>query len=104
MRSALLIALLVLGGAATANAGDCRYWLRLDPDAKRADIGAMITAHMTSNNSKRYTSVNRVEIGRCLRGFVGRIVEDVDYACGERPDANAEYVDDIFDRYLLSCV
>jgi hypothetical protein len=104
MRASLLILSLVLAWTAPAVAGDCRHWSRLDPEARRAEVGGMITSHMTSNSSKRFTSPDRVAIQRCLRGFVDRIVEDIDAACVDRPDAGAEYVDDIFDRYLLSCV
>jgi hypothetical protein len=104
MRAAILTGVLVLVAASTATAGDCRSWRRLDPEARRAEVGGMITGHLNSNVSKRYTSENRVVIQRCLRGFLGQIVEDIDAACEERPDANAEFVDDIFDRYLLSCV
>jgi hypothetical protein len=105
MRASLLSLLIVLAWTPpAAAAGDCRYWSRLDPETRRTDVGGMITSHMTSNSSKRYTSANRVAIQRCLRGFVDQIVEDIDAACADRPDASAEYVDDIFDRYLLSCV
>jgi hypothetical protein len=64
----------------------------------------MIAAHMESNNSKKYTSVDKVKIRRCLREFVPRIVEQIDQACADRPGGNDKYVDDIFDKYLLSCV
>ena len=104
MREAILIGLLVLAWSPSALAGDCRRWNRLDPAAKSSDIEGMITAHLESNNSKKYTSPDKVAIRRCLREFVPQIVEQVDQACADRPGGNAEYVDDIFDRYLLSCV
>jgi hypothetical protein len=105
MRAAVLIGVLVFGGAgAAAAAADCRGWLRLDAEGRRAEVGGMINGHLSSHASKRYTSENRVAIQRCLKGFVGEIVEEIDAACEERPNANAEYVDDIFDRYFLSCI
>jgi hypothetical protein len=104
MRAIYLIGLVVLAFPGAALAGDCQYWNRLPPAARAADIENMITAHMTSNNSKKYTSVDKVAIRRCLRDFVPRIVEEVDQACTDRPGGNAEYVDDIFDKFLLSCV
>jgi hypothetical protein len=64
----------------------------------------MISGHLSSNVSKRYTNENRVAIQRCLRGFVGQIVEETDATCEERPDAGQEIVDDLFDRFLLSCI
>jgi hypothetical protein len=100
----LVFGALVLARAPAAQAGDCREWSRLSPDARSAEVGGMITGHMNSNTTKRYTSENRVAIQRCLRGFVAQIVEEIDAACEERPNANAEFVDDIFDRYLLSCI
>jgi hypothetical protein len=109
MRAASVIGVLVFGTlvfglAPAAQAGDCREWLRLAPDARRAEVEGMISGHLSSNTSKRYTSESRVAINRCLKGFVGQIVEEIDAACEERPNANAEFVDDIFDRFLLSCV
>jgi hypothetical protein len=104
MRRTLLIALLLLVGSSTAWAADCTRWRGLSPEAKRAEIEGMITGHLNSNTSKRYTSENRAAIQRCLRAFVGQIVEEVDQACADRPRADAEYVDDLFDRYLLSCI
>ena len=104
MREKILIGLLALVWAPPALAGNCQYWNRLPPAARSADIENMINAHMTSNNSKKYTSVDKVNIRRCLREFVPQIVEQIDQACADRPGGNAEYVDDIFDKYLLSCV
>ena len=104
MREAILIGLLALAWAPPALAGDCQNWNRLPPAARSSDIEGMINAHMTSNNSKKYTSVDKVAIRRCLRDFVPRIVEEIDQACTDRPGGNAEFVDDIFDKFLLSCV
>ena len=104
MRAAILIGLLVFAWSPSAMATDCTRWRSLGPEAKRSEIEGMISGHLNSNVTKKYTSENRVAIQRCLRGFVGQIVEEVDQACSERPRANAEYVDDLFDRYLLSCI
>ena len=70
MRETILIGLLVLAWSPSALAGDCPYWNRLTPAARSSDIEGMINAHMTSNNSKKYTSVDKVAIRRCLRDFV----------------------------------
>lgn len=104
MREAILIGLLVLVWSSSAMAGDCPRWRRLDPAAKLADVDGMISGHLESNASKKYTSENKVVIRRCLKAFVPQIVEEIDQACLDRPGASAEFVDDIFDRYLLSCI
>jgi hypothetical protein len=57
-----------------------------------------------SNTSKKFTSENKAAIRRCLQRFAPQIVEEIDQACSDRPGASAEYVDDIFDRYFLSCI
>jgi len=104
MRAAILIGLLVLAWSPSAMAGDCPHWRRLDAEEKRSEVGGMITGHLSSNASKKYTSENKVAIRRCLNAFAPQIVEQIDQACTDRPGASAEYVDDIFDRYLLSCI
>lgn len=104
MREAVLVGLLALVWSPSALAGDCRSWNRLDPAAKRSDVEGMINGHLESNTSKKYTSEDKVAIRRCLREFAPQILEQIDQACADRPGANAEYVDDIFDRYLLSCI
>jgi hypothetical protein len=104
MREAILIGLLVLAWPCSALAGDCRRWNQLDRAAKQNDVEGMITGHLESNTSKKYTNEDTVAIRRCLREFAPRILEQIDQACTDRPGASAEYVDDIFDRYLLSCI
>ena len=104
MRATILIGLLVFAWSPSAMATDCTRWRSLDAEAKRSEVAGMISGHLSSNVSKRYTSENRVAIQRCLREFAPQIVEEIDQACSERPGANAEFVDDLFDRYLLSCV
>jgi len=104
MRATISILLLLVAGALPAAASDCPAWLRLDAGARRDEVDGMISGHLSSNTSKKYTSENKVAIRRCLNAFVPRIVEEIDQACADRPRGNAEYVDDLFDRYLLSCI
>jgi hypothetical protein len=99
-----LVGVLVSAWASTALAIDCPGWRRLTPDARSSEIGGMISGHLNSNTSKKYTSENKAAIRRCLNGFTAQIVEEVDQACTDRPGASAEYVDDLFDRYFLSCI
>jgi len=104
MRAEILIGLLVFAWASSAMAVDCPAWRRLTPEARSSEVGGMISGQLNSHASKKYTSESRVAIQRCLKQFVPQIVEEVDQACTDRPGANAEYVDDIFDRYFLSCI
>ena len=93
---------LALPVAAGARMG-CPDWQALGPDQKVASVEAMIEGHLSSNKSKRFTSANRVSIRRCLEANVGRIVDDIDNECSSGTRL-ADPVDDVFDRYLLSCV
>jgi hypothetical protein len=105
MRKRLLIGALICLSAATAGATtDCVSWRKIGDDVKRERIQGMIAQHMNSNVSKRYTSEHRVSMQSCLRGFVDQIVEDFDATCSDRRGGSADLLDDVFDRYLLSCV
>ena len=104
MRAMILIGLLVFAWSPSAMAVDCPGWRRLTPEARDSEIAGMISGHLNSHTSKKYTSENKVVIQRCLRQFAPQIVEQIDQACSDRPGANAEFVDDIFDRYFLSCI
>ena len=104
MRATILIGLLVLAWSPSAMAIDCPGWRRLTPEARSSEIGGMISGHLNSNASKKYTNENKATIRRCLKAFLPQIIEQIDQACTDRPGAHAEYVDDLFDRYLLSCI
>ena len=64
----------------------------------------MISGHLSNQKSKHFTSENRVAMRRCLRGYVPRIIDDIDDACYDSRKGGLGAVDDVFDRYLLSCV
>lgn len=104
MREIYLIGLLVLAFPSAALAGDCQYWNRLAPAARTSDVERMIEGQLASNASKKYTSENKANIRRCLRDFIPQIIEQIDQACADRPGGNAEFVDNIFDKFLLSCI
>ncbi len=104
MRKKILIGVLLCVVARTAGATDCTSWRKIGPEVKIERVEGMISRHMSSNVSKRYTSEHIGAMKACLRTFVDQIVDDIDGTCSYRPGANAEVVDDVFDRYLLSCV
>ena len=99
---AITIAGVFWTGAATAD--DCSDWTRLADDAKYAKIDRMIEGHLNSNVGKRYTSENAVAMRRCLQGYVDDLRAEFDGACGPGSSSAMGVIDEIFDRYFLSCV
>jgi hypothetical protein len=104
MRAAIIVGLMLLAWSPSARAGDCQYWNRLPPADRITEIESMINGHLESNTSRKYTSENKANMRRCLREFIPQIVEQIDQACADRPGASDDYVDDIFDKFLLSCI
>jgi hypothetical protein len=105
MRTALAAAILigVSPGAALA-ASECAEWTRLDAAGKAAEIDGRIEGHLSSNVGKRYTSENQVAMRLCLRRFAPEIGAQFDEACAEGRSTSSNSLDQIFDRYFLSCV
>jgi hypothetical protein len=64
----------------------------------------MIEGHLGSNAGKRFTSENKAAMRRCLNDLADRMLDEIDDACAETRTAGPGAVDDVFDRYLLSCV
>ena len=104
MRSIIATLLLVIAWPAAAVAADCREWRRLDEVQKITKLDGMIEGHLNSNVGRKYTSENRVAMRRCLQDFAGEIREQIDGACGEGLRVEMDALDQIFDRYFLSCV
>jgi hypothetical protein len=105
MRSSLVAAVLIALAPAGARAGsECRDWERLDATSKAAEIDGRIEGHLNSNVGKRYTSENMVAMRQCLRRFAPEISEQFDGACAEGRSTSSNQLDQIFDRYFLSCV
>lgn len=104
MRASIVIGVLLCTIGHAASATDCTSWRKIGPETKRDRVAGMISQHLSSHVSKRYTSENRGAIQNCLRKFSEQIVDDFEAKCQERPGASADVLDDIFDRYLLSCV
>lgn len=104
MRSFLVVFLAVAVWSTVAWAMECSSWERLDDDQKLAAIERMIDGHLSSNVGRKFTSENTVAMRRCLEGFASRIRDDFDDACSKGTTSGMNALDDIFDRYLLSCV
>ena len=104
MRSFLVVCLVVVAWSTSAWAMECSDWGRLDDDQKLAAIERMIDGHLSSNVGRKFTSENTVAMRRCLEEFVLRIRDDFDDACSKGMSTGKSALDDIFDRYFLSCV
>ena len=83
---------------------ECSGWKRLDDNQKLAAIQQMMDGHLNSNIGRKYTSENTVAMRRCLERFVDQIRDDFDDACSKGMSTGKSALDDIFDRYFLSCV
>ena len=99
---ATVLAVLFLPGAAAAMT--CADWSRLSPADKDARFDAMVDGHLNSNTSRSYTSENPALMRRCLMGFKQDLIAQFDGACLDPGTAPMDAIDEIFDRYFLSCV
>lgn len=97
--TALVIAIALPG---SAFALDCSGWNRLDDDQKTASIEGMIQGHVFSDYGTKFTSEHRMAMKRCVQGFLSRIHDEFDDTCSR--SASRDAIDDVFDRYFLSCV
>lgn len=104
MGRAIAIGIALLGWSTAASAIDCPQWQRLTLDQKTAQVNRMIDRHLNSNVGKRYTSENAVRMRRCMTEFAEDIREEFDGACASGLTAGKKALDDLFDRYFLSCV
>jgi hypothetical protein len=103
LRTWLALIPLCLAGPALAGS-ECADWVRLDDAEKSARIDAIIEGHLQSNVGKRYTSENTVAMRRCLRGHAPEIRAEFDGTCDQGRLVAMDALDEIFDRYFLSCV
>ncbi|MDJ0848960.1 MAG: hypothetical protein QNK04_11320 [Myxococcota bacterium] len=106
MRRALLslvLSLSLLAASGPALAIECEDWERLE-GGKESRVERLIDARLQSNQGKKYTSANRVDIRSCAMRFVPDIVAQFDGACAQGMAASMNVLDEIFDKYFLSCV
>jgi hypothetical protein len=88
----------------TAAAVECREWRRLSGGEKSDSLDAMIEGHLTSNVGKKFTSENPVLMRRCLQDFKQDLIDQFDGVCADERGTPKDAIDEIFDRYFLSCV
>jgi hypothetical protein len=96
-----IVSMGVLGIALSASAMRCNEWARLDPTQQSNAIVGMIDARLEGERGKKYTSVNRPKIRRCLMGRIADIQDEFDAECGKR---NRRRLDDVLTSYIVSCV
>ncbi|MBW2230696.1 MAG: hypothetical protein JRH17_09930 [Deltaproteobacteria bacterium] len=87
-----------------AGAVECPEWRRFTAGQKSAALDAMIEGHLNSNVGKKFTSENPVLMRRCLRNFEQDLIDQFDGVCRDERSAPKDALDQIFDRYFLSCV
>lgn len=88
----------------SAAAAECSDWRRMDEPAKSAELDRMIEGHLSSNVGKKFTSENSVLMRRCLQNFKQDLIDQFDGVCSDERGTPKDALDQIFDRYFLSCV
>jgi hypothetical protein len=100
----LAIPLLLASPVVAAADLTCSEWKRLGPEQKAASVQGMIEGHLGSNAGKRFTSENKAAMRRCLAQLAERMIDEMNDVCSDARTAGPGAIDDVFDRYLLSCV
>jgi hypothetical protein len=104
MRSILLGLLLSLALTSPASAFfKCKTWETLEDEEKRELLLERIDQAMTSNEAKKY-DVNKVRLKRCLEEQAWDMQEQFDGICAEGKSASMQALNDMFTRYIWSCV
>jgi hypothetical protein len=105
MRIPLLAALLSLILASPAAAFfKCREWEKLDEAGKEELLLEQIDSVLASNEAKRYGSINKVTVRRCLEGRVWDMRDQFDGICAEGKRASLQALNDEFERNIWTCV
>ena len=81
----------------------CGDWNRLGDEQTPFAIEGMIQDAIASQRGRSY-GVNRGAIGRCLDGSARDIQYDFDDACANSSTASMQALNNIFKRYIWSCV
>ena len=105
MRIPLLAAVLSLTLASPAAAFfKCRDWVKLDDAGKEELLVAQIDSTLASNAAKRYGSINKVTVRRCLEGRVWDMRDQFDGICAEGKRSSLQALNDEFERNVWTCV
>jgi hypothetical protein len=105
MRILLLTLAVTLLAAAPASAFfKCRDWDKLDDAGKEKLLEERIDQVLNSNAAKRYGSINKVAVRRCLEGRIWDMRDQFDGICLEGKRASLQALNQEFDRYIWTCV
>ena len=102
MRNAVLALVvgLTLALAAPALAMRCPDWGRLDEESQRARITSMIDARLEGSRGKKWTSIDRGAMRRCLMGRLDDIRYAFDNECTKQ---NRRRLDEVLTSWLYTC-
>ena len=105
MRSVLLGVLLATILASPAGAFvKCRTWESLDDHQRDEALLGEIDRIVTSNDAKKYGSINKVQVGRCLERRIPEIRDQFDGICFEGKSAGMQALNREFERFVWTCV
>ena len=102
----LVCVALVLGLAPPAAAAvqlKCGSWSRLSADQKLATIDRAIEDLISGSRGREYTSVNRIQTGRCLENHRSQIVDDFNELCSRGMRTGLDSLNETFRFYVWSC-
>ena len=104
-RSVFLGGLLALALSAPADAFmSCRAWNGLDDGQRRDALLAEIDRIVSSNDARKYGSINKVNVRHCLEGRISRMADDFDALCMDKKTASMQALTRELDRYIWTCV
>ncbi len=104
-RSLFLGGLLAIALSAPADAFmSCRAWEGLDDGQRRDALLAEIDRIVSSNDARKYGSINKVNVRHCLERRIRQIGDDFDALCMDSKTASMQALTRELDRYIWTCV
>lgn len=105
IRNTLLLAVLALLLATPAGAFmKCKVWEGLDDGQKEQALLDQIDRVVTSNDAKKYGSINKVTVRKCLESRVPDIRDQFDGICMDGKTASMQALNRELERYVWTCV
>ena len=98
---------LVLTLALAAPAGafmHCRAWTHLDQGQKHDALLDEVERIVTSNDARKYGSINKVNVRQCLTRRVPEISDQMDGICADKKKASMQALNRELERYIWTCV
>ena len=105
MRSPLLGAFLAVVLVAPASASfKCKTWQKLEPEQQREALLERIEQAVTSNDAKKYGSINKVQVRRCMERRIPELRDQFDGICMDAKSASLQALEREFERHIWTCV